>query len=141
MLVGVGTFYIWPIIQTFWYSFTSWGVFGSATFTGVANYVRLVGDPQLYQSLLNTVIYTAVVLAGIPIAVWLASLLNTPGLRFAQFYRGALLPAVRRHARGDRAGLAHHVQQRLRHRELVPRGTSASTARTGSRRLASRSSR
>ena len=87
MLVGVGTFYIWPIIQTFWYSFTSWGVFGGATFTGVANYVRLVGDPQLYQSLLNTVIYTAVVLAGIPIAVWLASLLNTPGLRFAQFYR------------------------------------------------------
>ncbi|MBT1582927.1 carbohydrate ABC transporter permease [Curtobacterium flaccumfaciens] len=87
LLVGVGTFYIWPIIQTFWYSFTSWGVFGGATFTGVANYVRLVGDPQLYQSLLNTVIYTVIVLAGIPIAVWLASLLNTPGLRFAQFYR------------------------------------------------------
>ncbi|MBF4626603.1 carbohydrate ABC transporter permease [Curtobacterium flaccumfaciens] len=87
LLVGVGTFYIWPIIQTFWYSFTSWGVFGGATFTGVANYVRLVGDPQLYQSLLNTVIYTVIVLVGIPIAVWLASLLNTPGLRFAQFYR------------------------------------------------------
>jgi multiple sugar transport system permease protein len=87
LLVGVGTFYIWPIIQTFWYSFTSWGVFGGATFTGVANYVRLVGDPQLYQSLLNTVIYTVIVLAGIPIAVWLASLLNTAGLRFAQFYR------------------------------------------------------
>ncbi|MBF4614416.1 carbohydrate ABC transporter permease [Curtobacterium sp. VKM Ac-1376] len=87
LLIGVGTFYIWPIIQTFWYSFTSWGVFGGATFSGVANYVRLVGDPQLYQSLLNTVIYTVIVLAGIPIAVWLASLLNTPGLRFAQFYR------------------------------------------------------
>jgi multiple sugar transport system permease protein len=87
LLAGVGTFYIWPIIQTFWYSFTSWGVFGGATFSGIANYVRLVGDPQLYQSLLNTVVYTVIVLAGIPIAVWLASLLNTPGLRFAQFYR------------------------------------------------------
>ncbi|ROS37349.1 carbohydrate ABC transporter permease [Curtobacterium sp. PhB78] len=87
LLIGVGTFYIWPIIQTFWYSFTSWGVFGGATFSGVANYVRLAGDPQLYQSLLNTVVYTVIVLAGIPIAVWLASLLNTPGLRFAQFYR------------------------------------------------------
>ncbi|MCT9622001.1 MULTISPECIES: carbohydrate ABC transporter permease [unclassified Curtobacterium] len=87
LLVGVGTFYIWPIIQTFWYSFTTWGVFGGATFSGIANYVRLVSDPQLYQSLLNTVIYTVIVLLGIPVAVWLASLLNTPGLRFAQFYR------------------------------------------------------
>jgi multiple sugar transport system permease protein len=87
LLVGVGTFYIWPIIQTFWYSFTTWGVFGGATFSGVANYVRLVSDPQLYQSLLNTVIYTVIVLLGIPVAVWLASLLNMPGLRFAQFYR------------------------------------------------------
>jgi len=87
LLIGVGTFYIWPIIQTFWYSFTTWGVFGGATFSGVANYVRLVSDPQLYQSLLNTVVYTVIVLLGIPLAVWLASLLNTPGLRFAQFYR------------------------------------------------------
>ncbi|ROS77651.1 multiple sugar transport system permease protein [Curtobacterium sp. PhB130] len=87
LLLGVGTFYIWPIIQTFWYSFTTWGVFGGATFSGLANYGRLLSDPQLYQSLLNTVIYTAIVLVGIPIAVWLASLLNTPGLRFAQFYR------------------------------------------------------
>ncbi|MCA5924110.1 carbohydrate ABC transporter permease [Curtobacterium oceanosedimentum] len=87
LLIGVGTFFIWPILQTFWYSFTSWGVFGGASFSGIANYVRLVSDPQLYQSLLNTIVYTAIVLLGIPIAVWLASLLNTPGLRFAQFYR------------------------------------------------------
>lgn len=87
LLIGVGTFFIWPIIQTFYYSFTSWGVFGGSSSTGIANYVRLVSDPQLYQSLLNTIIYTVIVLLGIPIAVWLASLLNTPGLRFAQFYR------------------------------------------------------
>jgi len=87
LLIGVGVFFIWPILQTFWYSFTTWGVFGGATFTGVANYVQLVTDPQFYLSLLNTLIYSAIVLLGIPIAVWLASLLNTPGLRFAQFYR------------------------------------------------------
>ncbi|MDM7888095.1 sugar ABC transporter permease [Curtobacterium sp. RHCJP20] len=87
LLIGVGTFFIWPILQTFWYSFTSWGVFGGATFTGLANYTRLLSDPQLYQSLVNTIVYTVIVLLGIPIAVWLASLLNTPGLRFAQFYR------------------------------------------------------
>ena len=87
LLIGVAVFYLWPILQTFWYSFTTWGVFGGATFSGVANYVQLVTDPQFYQSLLNTLVYTAIVLVGIPIAVWLAALLNTPGLRFAQFYR------------------------------------------------------
>jgi len=41
----------------------------------------------LYSALGNTLLYTAIVLVGIPIAVYLASLLNTPGLRFAGFYR------------------------------------------------------
>ncbi|MBD8467901.1 sugar ABC transporter permease [Plantibacter sp. CFBP 8798] len=75
------------MIQTAYYSFTEWGVFGGTTFTGVENYVRLFADPRLYASLGNTLIYTAVVLLGIPIAVYLASLLNLPGLRFASFYR------------------------------------------------------
>lgn len=87
LLVGVGIFYIWPILQTFWFSFTKWGAFGGATFDGLANYQTMFTDPEFYQSLLNTAIYTVIVLLGIPIAVWFASLLETPGLRFAQFYR------------------------------------------------------
>lgn len=87
LLIGVGVFYIWPILQTAFYSFTSWGVFGGATWSGVDNYVRLFRDPQLYTALGNTLIYTAIVLLGIPLEVWIASLLNTPGLRFASFYR------------------------------------------------------
>jgi len=87
LFAGITLFYLWPIVQTFYFSFTEWGVFGGSTWTGVANYVRLVSDPDLYRALGNTLIYTAVVLAGIPLAVWLASLLNTPGLRFASVYR------------------------------------------------------
>jgi len=87
LLGGIGLFYLWPIIQTFYFSFTEWGVFGGNTFTGLDNYVRLFADPQLYSALGNTLLYTAIVLVGIPIAVYLASLLNTPGLRFAGFYR------------------------------------------------------
>ena len=87
LLMGVAVFYIWPILQTFWFSFTDWGVFGGSTFDGLANYQALFSDPEFYQSLLNTAIYTAVVIAGIPIAIWFAYLLETPGLRFAQFYR------------------------------------------------------
>jgi multiple sugar transport system permease protein len=87
LLGGIGLFYLWPIIQTAYFSFTEWGVFGGNTFSGLDNYVRLFADPQLYSALGNTLLYTAVVLLGIPIAVYLASLLNTPGLRFASFYR------------------------------------------------------
>lgn len=87
LVSGVAVFYIWPILQTLFYSFTSWGVFGGWTFSGLQNYRSLVADPAFYRSLLNTVLYTGIVLLGVPIAVWLASLLNTPGLRFASFYR------------------------------------------------------
>jgi multiple sugar transport system permease protein len=87
LLAGVIGFYVWPIVQTFYFSFTTWGVFGGSAWSGTSNYSRLLQDPTLYRSLLNTVIYTAIVLLGVPIAVWVASLLNTPGLRFAKFYR------------------------------------------------------
>ncbi|TXN32493.1 carbohydrate ABC transporter permease [Lacisediminihabitans profunda] len=87
LLAGVGLFYIWPILQTAYFSFTTWGVFGGATWSGLNNYLRLLADPQLYTALANTLIYTGIVLLGVPLAVWLASLINTPGLRFASFYR------------------------------------------------------
>ncbi|RIJ49019.1 sugar ABC transporter permease [Clavibacter lycopersici] len=86
-MLGVLVFYIWPIIFTAGSSFTDTGPFGGATFSGLENYVRLLQDPQLYLSLGNTLLYTAIVLLGIPIAVYLASLLNLPGLRFASLYR------------------------------------------------------
>ncbi|WP_461963498.1 carbohydrate ABC transporter permease [Curtobacterium sp. 24E2] len=44
-----------------------------------------------------------------------------PGPAVRTVLPGALLPALRRHACRDRPRLAHHVQRRLRHRELVHR--------------------
>jgi multiple sugar transport system permease protein len=87
LIAGVAVFYLWPVIQTAYFSLTTWGVFGGSTFTGFANYIKLFADPQLYSALGNTLLYTGIVLIGVPLAVWLASLLNTPGLRFAALYR------------------------------------------------------
>jgi len=87
LLAGVAVFYLWPIAQTAWFSLTHRGVFGGSEFVGADNYTRLVADPALYTSLGNTLLYTVIVLLGIPIAVYLASLLNRPGLRFASVYR------------------------------------------------------
>ncbi len=87
LVLGIGVFYIFPIIQTAGFSFTSFGVFGDATFAGLENFTRLFTAEGFYLSLGNTLFYTAIVLLGIPIAVLLASLLNLPGLRFASVYR------------------------------------------------------
>ncbi|MCU6481706.1 carbohydrate ABC transporter permease [Arthrobacter sp. A2-55] len=87
LFLGVAVFYLFPIIQTAYFSFTTWGVFGGSTFTGLENYSKLATDPQVGRALLNTLIYTVVVLAGVPIAVGLASLVNRPGLRFSKTYR------------------------------------------------------
>jgi len=87
VFLGIAVFYLWPVLQTAYFSLTTWGVFGGSTFTGLANYAQLVVDPQLYLALRNTLLYTVIVLLGIPVSVYLASLLNLPGLRFAAFYR------------------------------------------------------
>jgi multiple sugar transport system permease protein len=56
-VTGVAVFYLWPIVQTAWYSLTETGPFGGSTFAGVANYVELFQDAELYLSLGNTLLY------------------------------------------------------------------------------------
>lgn len=85
--VGMLTFYIWPTIRTFILSFTKSGPFGGSEFIGLGNYAQLFQDPQLVGALRNTAIYTVIVLIGIPIAVAIAALLNTEGLRGRGIYR------------------------------------------------------
>jgi len=75
-LVGLGSLYIWPLIGTFYASFTKTGPFGGATFTGVDNYVALAQDDQFWLSLRNSAIYTAIVLIGIPVAIVIATLIH-----------------------------------------------------------------
>ncbi len=86
-LLGVLVFYIWPLFQTGYMSFTETGPFGGDTWVGGANYATLIGDENVGLALVNTVVYTAIVLLGVPLAILLASMVNRPGLRFATFYR------------------------------------------------------
>ncbi|HET6299707.1 MAG TPA: sugar ABC transporter permease [Kribbella sp.] len=84
---GVLVFYFWPLLKTVYDSFTDTGPFGGSTWVGAANYSELIADTEVYRAIVNTVVYTAIVLLGIPLAVLFASLLNRPGLRFAMVYR------------------------------------------------------
>ncbi|MEV6490705.1 sugar ABC transporter permease [Actinoplanes sp. NPDC051633] len=74
--LGLAVFYLWPVLQTAYFSFTEWGAFGGHTWSGLDNYRRLVGDPEVGRALINTISYTVLGLIAIPLAVVFAALLN-----------------------------------------------------------------
>ncbi|MFD6178320.1 MULTISPECIES: carbohydrate ABC transporter permease [unclassified Isoptericola] len=86
-MVGILVFYLWPIFRTGYLSLTDTGPFGGATWAGLDNYDRLASDGDVALAVGNTLVYTAIVLLGVPIAVGLASLVSRPGLRGARVYQ------------------------------------------------------
>jgi multiple sugar transport system permease protein len=93
--VGLAIFYLWPVLQTAYFSFTEWGAFGGHTWTGLDNYTRLLEDPEVGRALVNTLTYTVLGLVSIPLAVVFAALLNRKGLRAVGVYRTLFfLPVV-----------------------------------------------
>ena len=87
LAVGLAIFYLWPVVRTLQLSFTTSGPFGGSEWTGLENYGRLLEDPQLLDSLRNTLVYSAIVLLAIPLSVVVAALLNQRGLRGRSAYR------------------------------------------------------
>ncbi|MEU6284472.1 sugar ABC transporter permease [Streptomyces sp. NPDC047028] len=93
--LGLVVFYLWPVVQTAYFSFTAWGPFGGHTWTGLANYSRLLHDSEFGRAMLNTLLYTGLGLLSIPLAVVFAALLNREGMRGTGFYRTLFfLPVV-----------------------------------------------
>ncbi|MFG1912270.1 carbohydrate ABC transporter permease [Kribbella sp. NPDC048928] len=87
MGVGVAVLYLWPILQTFYFSFTAWGPFGGSTWTGLTNYTQLLHDPAVWTALRNTIAYMFLTLLGVPPAMVFAALLNRRGLRGRGMFR------------------------------------------------------
>ncbi|MBO0838260.1 MAG: sugar ABC transporter permease [Actinobacteria bacterium] len=93
--IGLGVFYLWPLVETFYYSFTTWGPFGGNTWSGSSNYRQIVHDPDLRSAFLNTVWYCLLGLVGIPVSLVLAALLARPGRSGVSVYRTLMfLPVV-----------------------------------------------
>ena len=57
-VLGLGLFYAWPLLQSFYLAFTKWGAFGNYSWCGTANFARLLHDTNLLQALKNTFIFT-----------------------------------------------------------------------------------
>ncbi|MVO85109.1 ABC transporter permease subunit [Streptomyces sp. p1417] len=85
--LGFAVFYFWPMLQTFYFSFTEFGPFGGHTWTGTDNYARVLRDVTVWQALGNTLIYCGIGLLALPVAIAVAALLNRRGLRGVAVYR------------------------------------------------------
>jgi multiple sugar transport system permease protein len=95
LIIGLLIFYLWPIIQTIYFSFTKWGFFGKYTWTGLSNYQTMLSDQELGHALLNTTLYTVLTVAGsLVISLFVAVLLNQK-IRGVGIYRTLyFLPVV-----------------------------------------------
>lgn len=75
--VGLFALYIIPLITTVIVSLSKTGPFGDRELIGGANYQQLVKDPEFWQALTNSCIYALIVLLSIPLAIVLATLINS----------------------------------------------------------------
>ncbi len=88
LLLGVLIFYYYPIIGNLVTSFTTTNAFGGdVEFVGLDNYTELLSRPDLPSALGNTLLYTAIVLLGVPLSVVIASMIELPGLKGKSLYR------------------------------------------------------
>lgn len=88
LMLGVAVFYYWPIITNLVVSVQKTNAFGgNAKFVGMENYTNLLNSPDLPSAIVNTLIYTALVLLGIPVSVAIAAMIELPGLRLKGLYR------------------------------------------------------
>lgn len=93
--IGFFIFTMIPVVALFYYGFTQWSPLGTATFTGLDNFRRLMGDHVFWVSLFNTVYYAVFT---IPLtyfaALGLALLLNRKLMALPFFRAVAFFPYI-----------------------------------------------
>ncbi|MEZ0070759.1 carbohydrate ABC transporter permease [Planotetraspora sp. GP83] len=94
-LIGFVLFSAGPIVAAIVISFMDWNLLRSAEWVGLANYRRMFGDPEFWESIGNTFQYgIGSVALGVTFTFLLALLLNQP-LRFQGLFRTVMyLPSV-----------------------------------------------
>jgi cellobiose transport system permease protein len=88
-------FGLFPLAYTAWVSLRSWDLTGDAGYVGLANYSRLMSDPDFWNAMVNTL--GLFVLSTVPqlfFALVIAGLLNRPIRALLVFRLGVLAPIV-----------------------------------------------
>lgn len=98
-IAGFLIFTIYPLLASLYYSFCDYDVLSRPIWIGLLNYHDMVSDGVFWQSLGNTLAFSAISLPlGLCMALALALLLNQPvrgrGVFRAIYYLPSLMPAV-----------------------------------------------
>jgi ABC-type sugar transport system permease subunit len=77
-LIIFSAFILFPVFFSFYLSFHKWNMFGGeTTFIGFDNYIRMFKNPEFWQVLKNTAIYTiGTIPLNMALALWVAFILN-----------------------------------------------------------------
>ena len=98
-IAGFAIFTVFPLVASLYYSFCDYDVLSRPIWIGMLNYRDMVADGVFWQSLGNTLTFSAISLPlGLIMALALALLLNQPvrgrGVFRAIYYLPSLVPAV-----------------------------------------------
>lgn len=86
-LVFLGVFSLWPAINTLVLSFTNVHTLTGGRFIGFANYSRMWHDPQLWDAIINTLLYMLICVPLLTFLPLLLALLVQRSLPFMGFFR------------------------------------------------------
>jgi len=98
-ILGLLIFYVYPLISSVYYSFTSYSIINPGSFVGLQNYKDLMQDKLFWKSIQNTLIFTGVsvpvnILLGIVIAMLLNAKIRGRGVYRTIFFIPTLVPVV-----------------------------------------------
>ncbi len=95
-LVGLLVFTLYPIVSSFYYSFTTYDIISPAQFVGLSNYIDLLTtDPLFWASVRNTILLVCILIpCNLLLALTLALLLNTKVRGMAFFRTVFFLPSI-----------------------------------------------
>ncbi|GAA1946523.1 carbohydrate ABC transporter permease [Microbacterium aquimaris] len=78
-MVNISIFLGLPLVLAFILSFTDYGFFAPPEFIGIDNYIEMAGDPDFQISVVNTIVYTIMVVpVAMALALIVALALNMP---------------------------------------------------------------
>ena len=86
-LVFLGVFSLWPAINTLLLSFTNVHTLTGGRIIGYANYSRMWHDPQLWDAIINTLLYMLICVPLLTFLPLLLALLVQRSLPFMGFFR------------------------------------------------------
>ena len=86
-LAVLGVFSLWPAINTLFLSFTNVQTLAGGRFIGFANYSRMWHDPQLWDAIINTLLYMLICVPLLTVLPLLLALLVQRTLPFMGFFR------------------------------------------------------